>query len=641
MKRKHTISLVIICFLLTACENANDDLKISGPSQQYTMEQFLKTTSIDGSSFSPNEDKLLVSSNETGVFQVYELDIATGERTEVTEGDDTTFAVAYMPNDGRILFGKDNGGNEINHLFIREADGMIEELTKGVKTKELFGGFSNDLESFYTVNNGRDARFFDLFEWSVKTLQKKMIYQNETGVIPSKFSPNRRWLVLSKINTSNDSDLLVLDLEKGGDPVRVSEHEGEATFRAADISIDSRFLYYITNADSEFASLKRYEFATGIHEKVFAADWDVMFAYFSRLGTYQVIGTNEDGYTKVEIINTKNDEEVVIPNLPAGTISDISFSNSERWMKFTVSSDALPANIYVYDLQNGDLKQLTDTLAPEIKKSDLVTSKVARFEARDGLTIPGPLYKPLGAGPEHKVPVLLWIHGGPGDQSRAGYSAEIQFLLNHGYGIFAVNNRGSSGYGKSFLAADDKRHGREPLWDCVDAKEYLQTLDWVDPDRIGILGGSYGGYMVLAALAFQPEEFKVGVDVFGVANWLRILQNMPPWWESERESLYEEIGHPEKDEELLRAISPVFHADKITKPLLILQGANDPRVPQAESDDMVAAIKANGGTVEYTVFKDEGHGFTKLANRIKGGKQILKFLDTYLKDLSSSATRRQ
>ena len=633
MKGKHAFSLIAVCLLLAACSGLRGDTEVTGPSQQYTMDQLLKTTSIVGSSFNPDETKLLVSSNETGVFQVYELDIATGERSAVTEGEDTTFAVAYMPNDGRILFSKDDGGNEINHLFMRQADGTIEDLTDGAETKEQFAGFSNDLNSFYTVNNGRDPRFFDLFEWNVETLQKKMVYKNEIGLDPDVLSPDRRWLTLSKPNTTNDSDLLVLDLDKGGEPKLISEHEGEATFSSADVSVDSRYLYYTSNADGEFAKLKRYEFETGAHEDIHSADWDVSFTYFSRLGTYRVIGTNEDGYTKVKITNTESGEDVVIPNLPPGTVSGISFSNSEKLMKFSVSGDASPANMYLYNFESGGLIQFTDTLNSEINKDDLVTSEVARFEARDGLTIPGPLYKPLGAGPDNKVPVLLWVHGGPGGQSRAGYSAERQFLLNHGYGIYAVNNRGSSGYGKSFFAADDGRHGREPLWDCIDAKEYLKTLDWVDPDRIGILGGSYGGYMVLAALAFEPAEFAVGVDIFGVANWLRTLQNIPPWWESFREALYKEIGHPEEDEQFLRATSPVFHADKITKPLIILQGANDPRVLQAESDDMVEAIKDKGGIVEYIVFEDEGHGFTKSDNRIEGWHKTLTFLDTYLKGL--------
>jgi dipeptidyl aminopeptidase/acylaminoacyl peptidase len=320
-----------------------------------------------------------------------------------------------------------------------------------------------------------------------------------------------------------------------------------------------------------------------------------------------------------------------LPGLPEGTVSRVAFSHSEKLMKLTVSSDTMPGNMFLFDLETMDVRQLTDTLNPEINRNDLVASTVVRFTARDGMVIPGPLYRPLGASADNKVPVMLWIHGGPGGQSRAGYSGEKQFLLNRGYALFAVNNRGSSGYGKSFLAADDRRHGREPLWDCVDAKEYLKTLDWVDPERIGIMGGSYGGYMVLAALAFEPEEFACGVDIFGVGNWLLTLENIPSYWESFREALYAEVGHPVEDAAFLRETSPVFHGDKIKRPLLILQGANDPRVLQRESDDMVAAIRANGGTVDYLVFEDEGHGFRKSANRVKGFNTIVQFLDTHLK----------
>jgi dipeptidyl aminopeptidase/acylaminoacyl peptidase len=632
MKITAGITIVLITILSFGCgapgERA-EDLR-SGPSQTYTMEQFMDTVSIGGSSFNPDETRLLVSSNETGVFNVYELDLASGERIPVTEGETTTFAVGYMPDDGRILFTRDQEGNEINHLYLRELDGTVKDLTEGVETKEQFAGFSNDLSSFYTLNNGRDPKFFDLFEWNVATLDNRMIYRNETGLDPVAVSPDGRWVALSKTHTTNDSDLFVLDLASGGDPVLISEHEGDANFAAEDVSVDSAELYYTTDIDGEFATLKRYNFGDGTHEEIFATDWDVSYAYFSRLGTYRVIGTNEDGYTKIRINSEASGDEVEIPNLPPGTVTGVAFSNSEKLMKFTLSSDTMPGNLFLYDLESGDLKQLTDTLNPEIDSADLVASEVVRFTARDGMTIPGPLYKPIGASAENKVPVLLSIHGGPGGQSRAGYRASRQFLLNHGYAIFAVNNRGSSGYGKTFYAADDRKHGREPLWDCVDAKEYLKTLDWVDPDRIGIMGGSYGGYMVLAALAFEPEEFAVGVDIFGVSNWIRTLKSIPPYWESFREALYAEIGDPEVDEEFLYATSPVFHGDKITKPLIILQGANDPRVIQPESDDMVAAIEANNGIVEYLIFEDEGHGFTKNDNRIEGWNAILAFLDTHL-----------
>jgi len=443
-------------------------------------------------------------------------------------------------------------------------------------------------------------------------------------------SPDKRWLALSKPNTTNDSDIYLLDLESGGDPVLVSEHEGQAQFAVEDFSSDNRWMYYTTNVDGEFMVLKRYDLSSGAHEDVYRTDWDVVGANFSRTDRYRVIAVNEDGIYRLKITDMATGEDIEIPGLPEGEVLGVSFSLSETKMRFYVTSDTMPANLYLYDFETAELRRLTDTLNPDIDPADMVASDIARFQARDGMTIPGPLYKPIGAGPDHKVPVIVWVHGGPGGQSTPGWSAERQFLLNNGYGIYAVNNRGSSGYGKSFLAADDQRHGQEPLWDCVDAKEWLKTLDWVDPDRIGILGGSYGGYMVLAALAYEPEEFSVGVDIFGVANWVRTLESIPPWWESFREALYQEIGHPEEDAEMLRQYSPVFHADKITKPLLILQGANDPRVLQAESDDMVEAIRANGGIVEYVVFDDEGHGFTKSANRIQGWNTVLTFLDTYL-----------
>jgi len=198
--------------------------------------------------------------------------------------------------------------------------------------------------------------------------------------------------------------------------------------------------------------------------------------------------------------------------------------------------------------------------------------------------------------------------------------------------VLAVNNRGSSGYGKTFFKLDDRRHGEDDLLDCVWSKKYLNASDFVDSTRIGIIGGSYGGYMVLAAMAFQPEAFEVGVDIFGVANWLRTLESIPPWWEAFRKALYEELGDPNKDRDYLMRISPLFHADKIRKPLIVLQGANDPRVLKVESDEIVAAVKKNGVPVEYIVFDDEGHGFRKKVNRIKGWKAILKFLDTYLKN---------
>jgi dipeptidyl aminopeptidase/acylaminoacyl peptidase len=283
-------------------------------------------------------------------------------------------------------------------------------------------------------------------------------------------------------------------------------------------------------------------------------------------------------------------------------------------------------------MENSELKRLTDTLNPEIDAQDLVEGEVIRYESFDGLEIPAVFYKPHQASKANKVPALVWVHGGPGGQSRLNYFALIQFLVNHGYAIVAVNNRGSSGYGKTFYKMDDQKHGDVDLKDCIAAKDFLAGTGYIDTEKIGIIGGSYGGYMVMAALTFAPEEFTVGVNIFGVTNWLRTLKSIPPYWESYRKALYAEMGDPfSADSTRLFNISPLFHAENVTKPLMVLQGVNDPRVLQVESDEMVAAVRANGLPVEYVLFEDEGHGFVKKKNEIKGYGQILTFLDRYLK----------
>jgi dipeptidyl aminopeptidase/acylaminoacyl peptidase len=300
-------------------------------------------------------------------------------------------------------------------------------------------------------------------------------------------------------------------------------------------------------------------------------------------------------------------------------------------MSFSAGTSKSTSDLYVYNFKTGDVKKLTNTLNPEINTDDLVEGKVVRYKSFDGVEIPSILYMPYQASKTKKVPALVWVHGGPGGQSTLYYQPLIQYLVNHGYAIIAVNNRGSSGYGKTFYRMDDRSHGEGDLMDCIYAKNYLEGTGLVDPEKIGIIGGSYGGFMVMAALTLEPEAFNVGVNLFGVTNWLRTLQSIPAWWESYREALYQEMGNPATDSVRLHKISPVFHGDKIVRPLMVLQGSQDPRVLQVESDEIVAAARANGVPVEYVLFEDEGHGFVKKENQIEANGKILEFLDKYLK----------
>ncbi len=609
---------------------ANTAAEIARPSRQYSIEEFIESTSIGGAYFSSDESRILFSSNKTGVWNVYSMPVAGGEWTPVTRSEtDNAYAAGTFPEDERVFFTRDKGGNELSHLYVVGADGVEKDLTPGDNLRADFSGFSHDYKHFYVATNERDPRFFDLYRYDSKDYQRELILKNEEGYDLGPISNDGAWIALGKTNTTNDSDLYAHNL-KDGQHVLVSKHEGQANFTGQDYSTDSKWLYYTANDSGEFAELRRVSLSDWSHESVLKADWDVQYSYFSRNGKYRVAAINEDGSTQIFLYDGATGAEIALPELPAGEIRGLVIARSEQRVAFYVNGDRQPNDLYVLDF-NSAPKQLTRSLNPAIDPADLVDSTVVRFESFDKMSIPNILWKPHQATAAQPAPALVWVHGGPGGQTTRGHSAFIQYLANHGYVVLGINNRGSSGYGKTFFAADDGKHGREPLWDTIAAKKYLQSLDYVADDQIGIIGGSYGGYMTLAALAFQPEEFAVGVDIFGVSNWLRTLESIPPYWESFRLALYQEIGDPATQRDFLIETSPVFHADKITKPLMVLQGANDPRVIKAESDDIVAALQKSGVPVEYVVFADEGHGFSKKPNQIEGYGKVLAFLDKYLR----------
>jgi dipeptidyl aminopeptidase/acylaminoacyl peptidase len=611
------------------------------PSKRYTIEQFMATVSVGGGSFSADEQRVLFSSNESGIFNVYSVPVAGGAATRITNSTtDSTYAVSYFPADDRILFTRDQGGNELNHLYVRETSGKETDLTPGEKVKAMFRGFSPSGDAFYVQTNERDPRYFDLYRHEATAYTRTLVYKDETGYFLGAISDDGRWLAFTKPRSTSDNDLYLWDATTR-EMKHLSPHQGTAEYHPADFDPASKHLYYLTDEGSEWKRVKRYDLASGRHEEVEKADWDVMYTYFSHRGRYRVTAHNVDARTVIKVVETATGKPVALPELPGGDVTGLNIARSEKRLAFYLNGDTSPSNLYVLTLGEKEARRLTDTLTKEIDPADLVESQIVRFKSFDGTEIPNVLYKPHQATAQGRAPALVWVHGGPGGQTRKGYSALIQYLVNHGYVVLGINNRGSSGYGKTFYTADDQKHGREPLWDCLAGKDYLASLPYVDPQRIGIIGGSYGGYMVLAALAFKPESFAVGVDIFGVSNWVRTLESIPKWWEAQRLALYQEIGDPVKQADMLREISPVFHADKIRRPLIVLQGKNDPRVIQPESDDIVAAVKKNGVPVEYVVFADEGHGFSKKKNQIEGYRAIREFLDTHLKGLPAPATSGQ
>jgi dipeptidyl aminopeptidase/acylaminoacyl peptidase len=598
--------------------------------KHYSIEQFMDIVSIRDRAFSYDESKIFFSSNRTGIYNIYAVPVKGGEPQQLTHSARESFYLeSAFPGDNRILFRADSGGNEIDHLFLREEDGTIKDLTPQPEARSSFLEWSRDLKSFFFSSNKRDPKFMDLYEMDIASFTPRLFFKNEKGFESFKISDNKRYIAMVKVDTDHNTDIYLFDREKS-ELKNITVHEGEVRNTPQGFEVNGKF-YYLTDENSEFRYVKSYDPASGKSETVVQKNWPIRKVDFSRQGTYRVISINNDGRTEVEIFAARSQKNVEIPAFPGANITSLLISKSEERMVFYLDSSTSPDNLYVYDLKTGEYRKLTESLNPEIDQKDLVEAKVIRYKSFDGLEIPAIFYVPKHIKEGEKIAALLWIHGGPGGQSRVGYQDLIQYLVNHGYAILAVNNRGSSGYGKTFYKLDDRRHGEDDLADCVEAKKFLAATGLVDENKIGIIGGSYGGYMVLAALAFRPEEFAVGVDVFGVANWVRTLKSIPPWWESYRKALYTELGNPGTDEEYLKKISPLFHAHKINKPLIVLQGANDPRVLQVESDEIVAVVKKKGIPVEYIVFPDEGHGFKKKNNKITSNKAILKFLDKYLK----------
>lgn len=597
--------------------------------KRYDIDTLLSSLKLIGAALSPDGGKVLYSSNQTGVINLYEVPVSGGESKALTSSTtDSLYAISYFPQDERILYTADQGGNELNHVYVRAVDGTVTDLTPGDKHKAMFAGWADDEQSFFVMSNERDERYFDGYEYAVDGYARTQIFKNELGLFPGAISRDKRWLALGKVNTTSDSDIVLYDRETGKDR-NLTAHEGVEANEAVAFTPDGALLY-TSNRGGEFSRLMKMDLASGESSVVYATDWDVTGADYTPDDSHLVVYVNADARTELKLLDAGTLQPVALPVVPAGDITGVDVSRDGKRLAFYVASSRFPSSLWSAEL-GGQAQQLVSALNPAVSADDLVEGEVVRFPSYDGLQIPGVLYLPQDASEASKVPALVWVHGGPGGQSRLNYSALIQYLVNHGYAVYAINNRGSSGYGKSFFAADDRKHGEADLDDVVESKKMLAATGKIDPERIGIIGGSYGGYMTLAALTYRPDAFKVGVDIFGVANWLRTLESIPAWWEAQRSALYAELGDPVADKERLTRISPLFHADKISKPLMVLQGANDPRVLKVESDEIVAAVKANNVPVEYVVFDDEGHGFAKRENESRGYEAVLKFLDTHLR----------
>jgi dipeptidyl aminopeptidase/acylaminoacyl peptidase len=566
-----------------------------------------------------------VNHNQSGISNAYEFDTQTLEFISVTTSDTKSFyGLSYFPSDDRVILQADNQGDELNHIFVKDG-GEVIDLTDYENTRAKFLGFSVDGLSFYIASNQRDSKTLDIYKYSVDDYSKSMLYQNNAAYEVTAKSDGDRYFVLTN-SVNNYSTQIVLYDQITDSELNITNNKVENSF----LSFMGNTLLYSSNYDDNFNQLWSIDLTTNEQKKVYSASWDIVGANFYENTNTLHVFINEDASTKLVFLSAEDYSELSNEILPSEGLKGFSLSRAEDSYAFVYGSDTSPGDLF-FSNKNLDESSLVARSFETLDEASMVSSEVIRFESFDGLEIPSILYKPQGASASNPAPVMVYVHGGPGGQTRKGFNSQIQYMLHHGYGILGVNNRGSSGYGNEFYHLDDKRHGQEDLQDIIASKEYLQSLPWVDDNKIGVMGGSYGGFMTLAALTFYPNVFNVGIDIFGVSNWVRTLKSIPPWWESFKVALYDEMGDPATDEERHRKISPLFHAQNITKPMLVIQGSNDPRVLQIESDEIVNQVRANDVYVDYLVFPDEGHGFRKKVNRVKSANSIVDFLDECLK----------
>jgi dipeptidyl aminopeptidase/acylaminoacyl peptidase len=551
-----------------------------------------------------------------------------GGRTRRVTGETARDLAGFFWKGDRILYAKDFGGDENYHLVSVGLDGKdLRDLTPGAKlTAQVVDDLPDDPRHLLVAHNRRDPQVFDVYRIDVETGEEQLVARNPgniTGWLTDHAGRLRAAVATDGVTTS----LLFRDREQ--DPFRtLLTTSFKETVAPLFFTFDDQRLYVASNRGRDKTAIFEFDPATAQEGRLVYERPDVDVDSLSYSRKRKVLTTVRFTTWKEERAFLDPDTEAMFRKVEARLPGyEVEFTNPDRAEdKYIVvtSSDRTQGRRYLYDKTTGTLTFLAES-APWLKEADLAAMRPVSYQARDGLAIHGYLTLPRGAAAKG-LPVVVNPHGGPWTRDSWGFNPEVQFLANRGYAVFQPNYRGSTGYGRAFWEAGFKQWGRSMQDDLTDGVRWLVQEGIADPRRIAIYGGSYGGYAALAGITFTPDLYRAAVDYVGVSNLFTFMTTIPPYWKPYLDMMHEMVGDPARDPELLRAASPVFHVDRIRTPLFIAQGANDPRVNKAESDQMVEALRKRGVAVEYLVKADEGHGFQNEENRLDFYRAMERFL---------------
>ncbi|MFC1785368.1 S9 family peptidase [Candidatus Neomarinimicrobiota bacterium] len=600
------------------------------------MMQYQNTRSAFIEDWFPSGDKMLISTRFAETSQLHVIEKEGGARKQITFFKEPIGGASVCPNPetNGFLFTKDIGGNEYYQVFYYNFDsGDYNMLTDGSSRN---GGFSwsNKGDKFVYYSTKRNGRDWDLYINDMSNPTESKLILEEGGFwIAVDWSPCDKYLLVIKYISANESYYYILNT-KDGELEQINPIEEIIAYGEALWSKDGKGIYIVNNEGNQFLQLKYYD----IKKKKFKTissniPWDIEQLELSKDGKQLAFVSNEDGLSKLYILNTKTNEYNSVPNIPIGQVYGLDFHPSGDELALVINTPKTPGDIYVVDLKNNEFKRWTYSEVGGLQTDTFIEPQLIHFNTFDGVKedtrkIPAFYFKPTGF--DKPYPVIIYIHGGPEGQYIPYFSSIFQYLINElGVAVLAPNVRGSSGYGKDYLLLDNGYKREDSVKDIGKLIDWVYEQPELDNDRIAVWGGSYGGYMVLASMTHFNEKLACGIDNVGISNFVTFLENTKEYRRDLRRPEYGDERIPEM-REFLEKISPNNNVEKISKPMFIIQGLNDPRVPVGESEQIVSAIRENGGDVWYLLANDEGHGFRKKSNRDYYTNSMMLFLERNL-----------